>query len=241
MTRTGIAIVSLALLAGACDKSSKQESAPPKPTDQPGDKPGAKAGPASSFTIAQATEGLPGTGKLMAEITTEMGVITCELFADQAPDTVANFVGLARGLKPWQDPTTGEWVKRPFYDGLAFHRVIPGFMIQGGDPQSRDYNYPRLGTGSPGFRLSGEAPPFKFDVPGRLAMANAGSLSSAGSQFFITEAPRSTLDGADGEIKYAIFGQCDPVTVVKQITGVPRNGNDKPDTPVTMQVRIYRK
>src|SRR5436190_52230 len=86
------------------------------------------------FTLEQATKGLAGSGPLQAKIETTLGTLTCDLFDKQAPITVANFVGLARGTRPWKDPKTGKWVeKKPLYDGLTFHRVIPGFMIQGGD------------------------------------------------------------------------------------------------------------
>lgn len=234
----------LALSLFACSKTS----APPgsKPTEAPRAVDSAPPTPSAfpehpDLTIDQATAGLVGTGKLMAEITTDHGVMACELFPDKAPKTVASFVGLARGLRAWKDPRTGQWVKdRPFFDDLAFHRVIPDFMIQGGDPLSRDYNAPMIGTGDPGFRLPDEVDSgLKFDRPGRLAMANSGvRTNSGGSQFFITEAPKSYLDGG-----YAIFGQCDGVDVVKEIARLPAGGpqNSKPLSPVTMRVKIFRR
>src|SRR5258708_29186705 len=94
------------------------------------------------FTLEEALKGVPGKGTLTATIETTQGKFKCELYEKQAPVTVANFVGLARGVRPWKDPKTGQWVKKPFYDGLIFHRVIPGFMIQGGDPLG-------VGTGNP--------------------------------------------------------------------------------------------
>ena len=114
-----------------------------------------------NFTLEQATKGLSGSGPLTAKIETTLGTFTCELFDKQAPKTVANFVGLARGTRPWKDPKTGKWVeKKPLYDGLIFHRVIPGFMIQGGDPLG-------TGTGNPGYRFEDEfSPELKFDKPG---------------------------------------------------------------------------
>jgi peptidyl-prolyl cis-trans isomerase A (cyclophilin A) len=154
-----------------------------------------------------------------------MGRLTCNLFDKEAPLTVANFIGLATGTKTWIDPVTLKEVKGiPFYDGTAFHRVIPGFMIQGGD---------RLGTGEgdAGYYIPDEiSPALRFDMPGRLAMANSGP-GTDGSQFFITEAANSQLDE-----KYTIFGQCDPHTVlmVKGIALVDRNAQDKPLTPVVM-------
>jgi peptidyl-prolyl cis-trans isomerase A (cyclophilin A) len=199
---------------------------------------GGAVDPTAPFTLEQATAGLEGTGPLMAEIKTELGTMVCELMPDAAPETVASFVGLARGLRPWRDPQTREWVTgKPFFDGLAFHRVIPGFMIQGGDPLSRDYAHPMIGTSGPGYTLPDERKEgLTFDRPGRMAMANTGRPRSGGSQFFITEADRHDLDGG-----YAIFGQCDGPEVVKAITNVPRDANDKPHTAVTMQVRIYRR
>ncbi len=207
--------------APAPSKDDRAEPEPARPRTDPVE---------GRFTLEQATEGLEGEGKLVAEITTDLGAITCELFPDKAPGTVASFVGLARGKRPWRDPFTGEWVEgKPFFDGLAFHRVIPSFMIQGGDPLSRDYAHPAIGTGDPGYKVPDEvSPDLKFDRPGRLAMANAGpGTNSGGSQFFITEVPRPPLD--------------DNVDVVKQIARVPRNANDKPNTPVTMSVKISRK
>ncbi len=154
-----------------------------------------------------------------------MGRLTCKLFDKEAPITVANFIGLATGTKTWTDPVTLQKMTGvPFYDGTTFHRVIPGFMIQGGD---------RLGTGQgdAGFYIQDEiSPALRFDVPGRLAMANSGP-GTDGSQFFITQAATPQLDG-----NYTIFGQCDPHTVlmVTGITLVDRNAEDKPLTPVVM-------
>jgi peptidyl-prolyl cis-trans isomerase A (cyclophilin A) len=154
-----------------------------------------------------------------------MGRLTCKLFDQEAPLTVANFIGLATGTKTWTDPLTTKQVKnQPFYDGTTFHRVIPGFMIQGGD---------RLGSGEgdAGYYIPDEiSSALRFDVPGRLAMANSGP-GTDGSQFFITETANSALDG-----KYTIFGQCDPHTVLmaKGIALVDRNAQDKPLTPVVL-------
>jgi peptidyl-prolyl cis-trans isomerase A (cyclophilin A) len=156
---------------------------------------------------------------------TTMGRMTCKLFTKEAPLTTANFVGLATGTKPWTDPATQQKVTgKPFYDGTTFHRVIPGFMIQGGD---------RLGTGAgdAGFFFDNEiSPALRFDVPGRLAMANAGPNTN-GSQFFITEAPQPDLNG-----QYNIFGQCDEhsVLIAASIARVQRSAEDKPSTPVVI-------
>ena len=176
------------------------------------------------FTLEQATKGLTGSGMLVAKIETTLGTFTCELYEKDAPITVANFVGLARGTRPWKDPKTGKWVeKKPFYDGLIFHRVIPGFMVQGGDPLG-------VGTGNPGYRFEDEfSPNLKFDKPALLAMANAGPATN-GSQFFITEGTPQHLTG-----KHTIFGVCEPASLVSKITGVKRGPRDKPETDVVMK------
>ncbi len=156
---------------------------------------------------------------------TSMGRMTCRLFQKEAPATVANFVGLATGTKDWTNPDTrAKQHGVALYNGTTFHRVIPGFMIQGGDPLG-------TGMGGPDYAFPDEIMPgLIFDVPGRLAMANAGPNTN-GSQFFITETPQPSLDGS-----YSIFGQCDDatVTVVKAIARVERDSNDKPLTPVTL-------
>ncbi len=176
-----------------------------------------------SFTLDEATKGITGSGPLTAKIETTLGTFTCELYDKQAPITVANFVGLARGLRPWKDPKTGQWVKKPYYDGLIFHRVIPGFMVQGGDPLG-------VGTGNPGYKFADEiSPDLKFDKPALLAMANAGPVTN-GSQFFITEGTPSYLNG-----KHTIFGLCDPLSLVTKITSVERGPRDKPATDVVMK------
>ncbi len=174
------------------------------------------------FTIEEAVKGLSGAGKLTAVIETSLGTFTCELFEKDAPGTVANFVGLARGLRPYRDPVSGQWVKKPFYDGLIFHRVIPSFMIQGGDIKGN-------GTGEPGYTIQDEKnDPHKFDRGGMLAMANRGP-NTAGSQFFITEGPTQMLDdGARPGAHYQIFGQCTPAELVQKIAAVPRDGRDRP-------------
>jgi peptidyl-prolyl cis-trans isomerase A (cyclophilin A) len=160
---------------------------------------------------------------LFAKIETTQGTIVVKLFEKEAPKTVANFVGLAEGTKEWTDPKTGQKVKRPLYDGLIFHRVIPDFMIQGGDPLG-------TGTGGPGYRFEDEFnPALKFDRPGLLAMANAGPNTN-GSQFFITDAPTPWLNN-----HHTIFGEVvDGLDVVKKIARVPKGPNDRPNTPVVI-------
>jgi len=157
----------------------------------------------------------------------------CTLFPDKAPIGVANFIGLAEGTKDWKNPITG--AKKhgvPLYDGTIFHRVIPEFMIQGGDPAGN-------GSGDPGYEFKNEtSPTLNFDRPGRLAYANSGPDTN-GSQFFITEVPVASLNGG-----YTIFGQCDAATValVKQIARMSRDSNDRPVKPVKINhITIVRE
>lgn len=174
------------------------------------------------FTMDEALAELPqGPGPLRAIIDTDLGVLTCELRPDKAPTGVANFVGLARGRRPWKDPLTKKWVLRRFYDGLLFHRVIPQFVAQGGDPIGN-------GTGGPGYQFADEITDLKH-LAGALAYANAGPNTN-GSQFYVAEEALPFLDGG-----YTVFGLCAPVSVVKALTGVPRDGNDKPITPLHMK------
>jgi len=157
---------------------------------------------------------------------TDKGNIACKLFEKEAPITVRTMVGLAIGKLPYMDPRTRQQNRNKFFDGLTFHRVIPGFMIQGGDPLGN-------GTGGPegtGFPYQNEtSPALAFNVPGRLAMANAGANTNR-SQFFITAAAYPSLNGG-----YTIWGQCENQDVVKAIAGVQRDSNDKPIMPVHIQ------
>ncbi len=158
-----------------------------------------------------------------AVIDTTAGKLTCTLFPDVAPIGVANFIGLSNGTKDWTSPITHQKKHGvPLYDGTIFHRVIPNFMIQGGDPAGN-------GTGDPGYAFKNEtSPSVKFDRPGRLAYANSGPDTN-GSQFFITEVPYASLNGG-----YTLFGQCDEasVTLVKAIARMGRDSNDLPYKPV---------
>ena len=155
-----------------------------------------------------------------------MGTLTCELYPDKAPVTVANFIGLATGKKLWRDPKSGEHKHgRPFYDGLTFHRVIAGFMIQGGDPAG-------VGTGGPGYTFDDEIWDGAHVGPGVLAMANAGTRGGRGtngSQFFIMEGDRPDLSD-----KHTVFGKCAELDVVKAIARVKTDRLDKPVEPVTI-------
>ena len=193
--------------------------------------------------VAAAEAAAKGPIHPIAIIHTTLGELRCELFPDKAPKAAGNFIGLATGKKEWVDPRTGKVQhNRPYFDGIIFHRVIPGFVIQGGDPLG-------TGTGGPGYRFEDELhADLLFDRPGRLAMANAGPNTN-GSQFFITEAPLPALNPCleDGGCRrggrivpkgtgYTIFGQCDErsVELVKQIARMPRDPDDRPLKPVTI-------
>ena len=180
--------------------------------------------------MADATANLPGTGQqLIAKIETSQGTITCELWDDKAPNTVANFVGLANGVRPFKSHLDGRWVKHPYYDGTSFHRVIKGFMIQGGDPKGN-------GTGEPGYVIADEIwPGSKHDRAGLLCMANRGPNTN-GAQFFITDAPVDRLDG-----KYTIFGSCSPTSIVHAIAQSPKDEHDRPNTAVVIDRITVRR
>lgn len=161
---------------------------------------------------------------LYAVFDTTMGRIVCRLFPDKAPETVKNLVELTQGTKRWYDDKKKAWSQRRYYDGLRFHRVIPKFMIQGGD---------QLGTGmgNIGYTFKDEfSPELRFDRPGRLAMANAGPNTNGG-QFFITVAPTEWLND-----HHTIFGELvEGQDVADAISEVPRDDNDKPTKPVVME------
>lgn len=199
-------ILCTALLAGAACSGQAQPQA---------EKPARENGLYASIDVAHGKEPL--------------GRIVLKLHELESPVTVRNFVDLALGRKAWTDPKTGARVRRPLYNGLTFHRVIPGFMIQGGDP---------LGNGTGGTAVIKDEfhPTLKFDAPGRVAMANAGP-NTGSCQFFITEVPTPHLNG-----KHTIFGQVvEGQELVGRIARVPRGANDKPVTPVIMtRVSIER-
>jgi peptidyl-prolyl cis-trans isomerase A (cyclophilin A) len=176
---------------------------------------------ASSGASSASSQGTATTSKeTIAIIETTDGNITCTLYPDKAPLTVANFIGLANGTKAWKNPKTGQMMHTPLYDGTICHRVIPNFMIQCGDPAGN-------GTGGPGYDFKDEVGTgLTFSQPGRLAMANSGPDTN-GSQFFITEVPTPHLNG-----KHTIFGQCQDLDVVKRIARLatdPRT--DRPYSP----------
>jgi peptidyl-prolyl cis-trans isomerase A (cyclophilin A) len=204
-----------ALTAGA------QQTTPPPPTAELPDAPG-----------TQVKVSPQPTGPT-AVLDTSMGRMSCQLFDKQAPLAVANFIALADGTKTWTNPATSKkMVNKPLYNGTIFHRVIPDFMIQGGDPVG-------TGMGDPGYLFKDEFDSnLNFDVPGRLAMANSGPGTN-GSQFFITLAPTEHLNQV-----HTIFGQCDEasITVAKAIAAVPRDDQDKPVTDVVLKkVTIVRE
>jgi peptidyl-prolyl cis-trans isomerase A (cyclophilin A) len=160
-----------------------------------------------------------------ATFITSAGRIVARLMPDHAPKTVANFVELAGGNKQWRDPRDGARKSEPLYEGTIFHRVIPGFMIQGGDPEGS-------GRGGPGYEFEDECPPGGpgFDRPGLLAMANAGPNTN-GSQFFITVAPTAWLTG-----KHTIFGEVtEGMDVVEAIASTPTGRNDRPLEDVVVE------
>jgi peptidyl-prolyl cis-trans isomerase A (cyclophilin A) len=160
---------------------------------------------------------------------TSLGNVVCRLFDKEAPKTVENFIGLAEGTKEFRDPISGKKEKRPYYDGLTFHRVIPQFMIQGGCPQGD-------GRGGPGYNFADEFhSSLRHNKPGKLSMANAGPNTN-GSQFFITVAPTPHLDN-----RHSIFGEViEGMDIANKISETSRDSMDRPRVPVTMKVRIER-
>ncbi len=209
-------------------------SAPPADRDSLRREPNAPDPERGEFTLEEAVVGLPIDGTLVAEIGTDLGTLLCDLHADRAPVAVANFVGLARGIRPWWDARAGEWVRRPYYRGLTFHRVIPEYLVQGGD-------YLGDGTGTVGYTIPDEVDDsLSHDRAGQLCMANRDDApSSAGAQFFITDGPAPQLDRGG----YTIFGQCMPAHVVSQIARVPQSPelDNRPLTPVRITRLLIRR
>ncbi|MGB7949177.1 MAG: peptidylprolyl isomerase [Candidatus Binatia bacterium] len=183
-----------------------------------------------SFSQVIAGEPQDKKGPVYATLKTSMGDIVIHLFEEKAPKTVSNFVDLASGTKEWTDPKTGAKVKRKLYNGTIFHRVIPGFMIQGGDPLGN-------GTGGPGYRFEDEFnSDLKHSKPGILSMANAGPNTN-GSQFFIIQKATPWLDG-----KHSVFGEVvKGQNVVDAIVNVPRDFRDRPLKDVVLQEVIISR
>lgn len=249
MTRTlrptlAVTLVFLSIgLVASCKTVPAEPEPPPKETPSKRDEPAAAnvAGGGSSsgaspsgaakkggdplngsFSLADATKDLKGNGPIVAKLETSKGTLQCKLFDDKAPVTVANFIGLATGKRPWRDPNSGAWVNKPAYDGTTFHRIIKGFMIQGGDAKGN-------GTGEPGYVIRDEIwDGAKHDRAGLLCMANRGPNTN-GAQFFITDAAAAHLDGG-----YTIFGECAPEQIVHDIANVSVAG-EHPTQPVTIK------
>ena len=226
--KLAFALLASALTASAlAPMASAQQSTPAAPATNP----------TSTSTAGQPSQDLPDGPQPTAAalirpngptvvMDTSMGRITCQFYQRQAPNGVANFIALANGTKDWTDPVTSKKQRnKRYYDGTTFHRVIPEFMIQGGDPAG-------TGMGDPGYTFNDEFDPnLNFDVPGRLAYANSGPNTNGG-QFFITEQAYDSLNQ-----HYTIFGQCDEssVLVVKTIARVERDGRDKPLEAVVLK------
>ncbi len=231
VTRAALILLCLGLAAGA---QSKPKTPATGTASQTGAKTAGKAAPAKASPTAI--------------IHTSAGDLKCTLFSEKEPKAVANFIGLSKGTKPWQDPATGKTVHgKPLYDGVIFHRTIPEFMIQAGDPTG-------TGSGDVGFEITDVlSPDLLFDQPGRLAYANRGGLpSTSSSQFFITEKAVPSLNpcldeggcpqlGRAKGTGYIIFGQCDENTVelVKKVARMPctagpcvARSNERPQSPV---------
>jgi len=204
-------MLALTTMSGQAISQTKPEASPAA---------SAKAAP----TAGAGFKGVKGTGPdLLVTFETSMGAIRCQLFHKRAPMTVKNFVGLASGTKEFRDPNTAMMAKRPFYDGLIFHRVIPNFMLQAGCPLKN-------GTGGPGYTIRDEFhPELKHDRPALLSMANRGPNTGA-SQFFITEKATPWLDR-----KHAIFGQCRNLELIKKIARVPVVPPNRPRKDVVMK------
>jgi peptidyl-prolyl cis-trans isomerase A (cyclophilin A) len=216
--RFAYSLIATALAMACVTASSSQSTTPPASEVKPAlDLPDAPEATPEARTVPNGPTVVMDTSK---------GRITCQFYQRQAPKAVANFVGLATGTTDWIDPETNKKQhNKPYYDGTIFHRVIPEFMIQGGDRTG-------TGKGDPGFTFSDEFDPgLSFDRPGRLAMANSGPDTN-GSQFFITEAPHDSLNQ-----HYTLFGQCDDasVEVVKAIARVRRDDDDKPLSKVVLK------
>ncbi len=168
-----------------------------------------------------ATAGLKADEQVWAQFNTSMGRILCQLEPGRAPRTVANFVGLAEGSRSWTHPRTGNKMENsPLYNGTKFHRVIPDFMLQGGDPLGR-------GIGGPGYKIRDEFHPDLRHTAGTLSMANSGP-NTGGSQFFITEKATPWLDD-----HHAVFGSCEPLELIKKIARVPKKGGGRPGQPAS--------
>lgn len=188
---------------------------------------------AGDYTLEEAVVDMPIDGDLVAEIGTDLGTLLCDLYADRAPRTVASFIGLARGRRPWWNAVAGTWVTAPYYRGLTFFRVLPDYVIQGGD-------YLEDGSGTVGFTLPPERPEgLRHDRAGLLAMATRdGNPDSGAAQFYITDGPTPSLDGTA-----TIFGHCMPEDLVARLARVVQTGepDNRPLTPVVINRLIIQR
>ncbi|MBX7197242.1 MAG: peptidylprolyl isomerase [Sandaracinaceae bacterium] len=187
---------------------------------------------AGDFTLDEAVAGMTTDGQLVAEIGTDFGTLLCDLYADRAPRTVANFIGLVRGTRPWWDARAGQWVTRPYYRGALFHRVIPEYIVQGGD-------YLGDGTGTIGYTMAYEPnETLRHDRAGVLALATLDGPNTGGGQIYITDGPTPQLDGTA-----TIFGHCMPEDLVSQIARLPQSGSpdNRPLTPFHMTRVLVRR
>lgn len=254
MSRTAL-VLAIAAAAAGCKSSAPEEpisadpprrapekpaaSAPEPAASKPPSKRSLPAKPVASvevseddphkgvFTLDEATKGITGKGALTAIIDTDQGALTCTLLEDKAAITVANFVGLARGTRTWKNPE-GKWVKKPAYDGTVFHRIVRGFMIQGGDAAG-------TGAGQPGYVIPDEIWENAFhDRAGLLCMANRGADTN-GAQFFITDGAAPHLDS-----KYTVFGECGPVELVHKLASVEVRGERPVQPPKIKKVTVKR-
>ncbi len=235
---TSVSLISAMVLGVGCKTAPPEPEPPPVKETTSASATTAKTEPSKveaktsdplngTFSLADATKDLAGKGALVAKIETSKGTLQCKLFDDKAPNTVANFIGLATGKRTWKDPS-GSWVNKPAYDGTTFHRIIKGFMIQGGDPRGN-------GTGEPGYVIKDELwDGAKHDRAGLLCMANRGHNTN-GAQFFITDAAAAHLDG-----NYTIFGECAPEQVVHDIAATPVHGDRAAENVTIKTVTISR-
>lgn len=185
-----------------------------------------------SYTLEEAVQGLGTDGTLVAEIGTELGTLLCDLYGDKTPNTVANFIGLARGSRPWWDARSGTWQTRPYFRDTTFHRVIPGYMIQGGDNLGD-------GSGEVGYTIPDEPhASLNHNSEGLLCMANRGPNTNS-AQFFITDAPAPQLDATDPGAPrnaYTVFGHCIPQEVISRIARVPQLATPPGQPPINRPI-----
>ena len=203
-------VLVVALIAAACDPGAPG-TFPPEDPELAAKNEAAGDPYRGRFPFAEAVAGLPEAGQLRATIVTDAGEIHCRLLADVAPLGVANFVGLARGLRPFLDPDVGAWVTRPFYDGSSFHRAVERQFVQGG----RLGEHPSVGFVLQDERSIGTV----FDKPGVLALANHGPPDTSAVEFFITTQMLPELDG-----KYTIIGRCEDPLIVRELEARTRAG-----------------